>query len=120
MRAEGIRFAAYVRPIYRGDDSGKQTRMQLREIQRAFVNQRRDQFAEIDYWQEELIDSQSGAETRPRLLEILELTKHGELDEVAVYSEDCLSSDPLEFFSIQRTLEEHSVRLLVVLGGKLK
>jgi hypothetical protein len=42
------------------------------------------------------------------------------LDEVAVYSEDCLSPDPLEFFSIQRTLEEHSVRLLVVLGGKLK
>ncbi len=120
MISEGQVLAAYMMHISLGSDSGKQTRIQPREIQRAFVNDRRDRFYEIDDWQEELIGSQASVEPRPQLLEVLELAKQSELTEVTVNSENCLSSDPLEFFSIQKSLQELSVRLLVVLGGQLK
>jgi hypothetical protein len=113
MRTKQIRVAAYARQVFSDDLAGTDVAHQLAKCRKLFVGRRAKKILSADVYLEPFTNGP--LDKRRAFGELREHIQVIGLDEIFVYSMDCISHDPLEVSWAKEFLARHEMKLRVAL-----
>lgn len=113
MKTKQIRVAAYARQVFSDDMAGTDVAYQLATCRKIFVGRRAKKILSADVYLEPF--TSAPLDERRAFGELREHIQVIGLDELFVYSMDCISHDPVEVSWAKEFLARHEVKLRVAL-----